>query len=90
MGPVNAKKGYRIQFCSHPLCFNGVLPTMVGWLWNKRLLVKGAIERVPPPERASGFYSQYFIVSKKDGGLCPILDLSHLNRTVKKLTFKMI
>ncbi len=31
------------------------------------LLVKEAIERVPPPDRESGFYSRYFIVPKKDG-----------------------
>ncbi len=39
------------------------------------LLRKGAIEMVPPHERESGFYSQYFIVPKKNGGLRPILDL---------------
>ncbi len=39
------------------------------------LLRKGAIEMVPPHKRKSGFYSRYFIVPKKDGGLRPILDL---------------
>ncbi len=39
------------------------------------LLRKGAIKMVPPHERESGFYSRYFIVPKKDGGLRPILDL---------------
>ncbi len=34
---------------------------------------KDAIEPVPPAER-QGFYSPYFIVPKKDGGLRPILD----------------
>ncbi len=34
------------------------------------------IEVVPPSERESGFYSRYFVVPKKDGGLRPILDLS--------------
>ncbi|KAL0157249.1 hypothetical protein M9458_048495, partial [Cirrhinus mrigala] len=38
----------------------------------------------------SGFYSRYFIVPKKDGGLRPILDLRLLNRSVKRLKFKML
>ncbi len=33
------------------------------------LLRTEAIEVVPPLERESGFYSQYFIVPKKDGGV---------------------
>ncbi len=39
---------------------------------------------VPPNVVESGFYSRYFTVPKKDGGLCPILDLYNLNRSVKK------
>ncbi len=35
---------------------------------------KDAIEPVPPAEMKQGFYSPYFIVPKKDGGLRPILD----------------
>ncbi|XP_026116256.1 uncharacterized protein LOC113094840 [Carassius auratus] len=46
----------------------------------KPLLAKNAIEQVYPPDRASGFYSRYFIVPKKDGGLRPILDLRLLNQ----------
>ncbi len=45
------------------------------------LLRKEAIEVVPPHDRESGFYSQYFIVSKKYGWMCPILDLRQLNRS---------
>ncbi len=45
---------------------------------------------VPPHERESGFYSRYFIVPKKDGGLRPILDLPQLNRSVSRLKFKML
>ncbi len=44
---------------------------------------------VPPLNRESGFYSRYFIVPKKDGGLRPILDLQLLNRLVMHLKFKM-
>ncbi len=45
---------------------------------------------VPPLDRESGFYSRYFIVPKKDGGLHPILDLRLLNRSVMCLKFKML
>ncbi len=51
------------------------------------LLAKDAIEPVPPAERRQGFYSPYFIVPKKGGGLRPILDLRVLNRALHK--FKM-
>ncbi|XDV15183.1 hypothetical protein PO909_015313 [Leuciscus waleckii] len=53
------------------------------------LLEKGAIERVPPSEQESGFYSRYFVVPKKDGGLRPILDLRPINRALHKRAFRM-
>ncbi len=54
------------------------------------LLAKGAIEPVPPAEMRQGFYSPYFIVPKKGGGLRPILDLRLLNRALHRLPFKML
>ena len=91
------ERGYAIQFRSRPPRFSGVLRTVVGPEQSlvmeqevTTLLQKGAIERVPPPSRESGYYSRYFIVPKKDGGLRPILDLRLLNRTVGKLKFKML
>ncbi|XP_048030341.1 uncharacterized protein LOC125257733 [Megalobrama amblycephala] len=91
------EKGYAIQFGSRPPRFAGVLPTVVGPEQAlvmeqevKTLLEKGAIEHVLPPDRESGFYSRYFIVPKKDGGLRPILDLRLLNQSVMKLKFKML
>ncbi len=54
------------------------------------LLAKDAIEPVPPAEMRQGFYSPYFIVPKKGGGLWPILDLRVLNRALHKLPFKML
>ncbi|KAI2644187.1 Transposon Ty3-I Gag-Pol polyprotein [Labeo rohita] len=90
------ERGYRIQFGAPPP-FNGVFPTVVspeqGLVMEQEvetLLRKEAIEVVPPQDGESGFYSRYFIVPKKDGGLRPILDLRLLNRSVMRLKFKML
>ncbi|KAI2666921.1 Transposon Ty3-I Gag-Pol polyprotein [Labeo rohita] len=91
------ERSYHIQFSAPPPPFNGVSPTLVGPEQGlameqevATLLRKEAIKVVPPHDRESGIYSQYFIVPKKDGGLCPILDLRLLNRSVMRLTFKML
>ncbi|KAI2654754.1 Transposon Ty3-G Gag-Pol polyprotein [Labeo rohita] len=91
------ERGYRIQFGAPPPPFNGVFPTVVspeqGLVMEQEvetLLRKEAIKVVPPYDRESGFYSRYFIVPKKDGGLRPILDLRQLNRSVMRLKFKML
>ncbi len=89
--------GYAIQFARRPPKFNGVLETSVA-VRNAPvlreeiavLLVKDAIEPVPPAEMRQGFYSPYFIVPKKGGGLRPIMDLRVLNRALHKLPFKML
>ncbi len=89
--------GYAILFASRPPKFNGVLETSVA-VRNAPvlreeiavLLAKDAIEPVPPAEMRQGFYSPYFIVPKKGGGLRPILDLRVLNRALHKLPFKML
>ncbi|KAL0198781.1 hypothetical protein M9458_007321, partial [Cirrhinus mrigala] len=54
------------------------------------LLAKDAIEPVPPAGMRTGFYSPYFIVPKKGGGLRPILDLRVLNPALHRLPFKML
>ncbi len=54
------------------------------------LLEKGAIEILPPAQSESGFYSRYFLVPKKDGGLRPILDLRLLNYALMKRSFRII
>ncbi len=36
-----------------------------------------------------GFYSRYFVIPKRGGGLCPILDLRILNKHLRKYKFKM-
>ncbi|KAI2661474.1 Transposon Ty3-G Gag-Pol polyprotein [Labeo rohita] len=91
------EEGYTIQFGAPPPPFDRVFPTVVGpeqaLVMEQEvvtLLRKEAIEVVPPHVRESGFYSRYFIVPKKDGGLRPILDLRRLNHSVMKLKFKML
>ncbi len=91
------EKGYRIQFAYRPPRFNGVVstsvkPERVHLLTQElqALLDKGAIEHVPLPDRESGYYSRYFLVPKKDGGLRPILDLRGLNRYLRSYKFKML
>ncbi len=91
------RKGYQIQFGSRPPRFMGVLSTEVAPQQVlameqeiKALLKKEAIEYVPHSNRETGFYSRYFIVPKKDGGLRPILDLRVLNVSVLKLKFKNV
>ncbi len=89
--------GYANQFAKQPSNFNGVLETSVA-VRNAPvlreeiavLLAKDAIKPVPPAEMRQGFYSPYFIVPKKDGGLRPILDLRVLNQALHKLPFKML
>ena len=54
------------------------------------LLEKRAIEYVPGPVQLRGFYSIYFLVTKKDGGFRPILDLRQLNMYLKVFRFRML
>ncbi len=68
-----------------PLCRTRMLRSCV-----TVLLAKDAIQPVPPAEMRAGFYSPYFIVSKKGGELQPILDLCVLNQALHKLPFRML
>ncbi len=54
------------------------------------LLLKGAIEEVPQSDIEQGFFSRYFLIPKRDGGLRPILDLRCLNLSLYKGKFKML
>ncbi len=91
------KRGYSLQFARRPPRFSGVVSTSVQGE-NARvlrsevmtLLEKGAIEMVSPALSESGFYSRYFLVPKKDGGLRPILDLRRLNHAFMRRPFRMI
>ena len=89
--------GYTIQFRKGPPPFRGILPTVVkpeevAVLRQEMtaLLKKGAIEEVHPSQMESGFYSRYFVVPKKGGGLRPILDLRRLNLALRTSKFKML
>ncbi len=91
------KRGYSLQFARRPPRFSGVVSTSVQGE-NARvlrsevmtMLEKGAIEMVSPALSESGFYSRYFLIPKKDGGLRPILDLRRLNHALMRRPFRMI
>nr|XP_055049505.1 uncharacterized protein LOC129434990 [Misgurnus anguillicaudatus] len=89
--------GYEIQFNRHTPKFAGIRFTTVKasvahvlLAEVEVLLAKDAIEPIPLTEMRSGFYSPYFIVPKKGGGLRPILDLRVLNKSLQKRSFRMI
>ncbi len=69
--------------------FRGVTQTLVRdnishvlWSEVQTLLAKAAMEIC--------FYSRYFLVPKKDGGLRPIINLRNLNRVHMRQPFKML
>ena len=53
------------------------------------LLQKWAVERVQDPGTPVFFYSWLFLILKKKGKLCSVIDLSLLNQYIKKQPFKM-
>ena len=89
---------YRLQFRRRPPLHTEVRPTVVRDPQHRHalqleiveLLQKGAIEHVDPRVHPGGFYSTYFLVTKKDGGFRPILDLRGLNCYLKELSFRML
>ncbi len=92
------RTGYTLQFGKNPPRFDGVHLTVVNSAAKasvlqqelSSLLRKGAIEEVPQSEVERGFFSRYFLVPKRDGGLRPILDLRRLNLSLYKGKFKML
>ncbi|XP_027901587.1 uncharacterized protein LOC114162038 [Xiphophorus couchianus] len=89
--------GYRLQFRIRPPRFQSVINTTVGTEAARvlrdeinTLLAKGAVRVVPASEAKRGWYSRYFVVPKKGGGLRPILDLRVLNKHLRKFKFKML
>ncbi|VDI06397.1 Hypothetical predicted protein [Mytilus galloprovincialis] len=53
------------------------------------LIEKDAIEPVRQQDAATGFYSTFFLVPKKNGTMRPVINLRPLNRYLKKIHFKM-
>ena len=89
--------GYRLQFARRPpLTHSAVFTHAQGQslatlkVEIQTLLQKGAIQEVNLGKNPAGFYSKYFLVTKKGGGLRPILDLRGLNGFLKRLSFKML
>ncbi|KAI2662102.1 Gag-Pol polyprotein [Labeo rohita] len=90
-------RGYRLQFAVKPPPFNGVIASVANGDSARvleaeisSLLEKRAIRRVPVGETQRGYYSRYFLIPKKDGGLHLILDLHALNKHLRKYKFKML
>jgi hypothetical protein len=90
------QEGLHLQFTSRP-ARSGVRETVFNSLQKNicilkeitELLEKRAIELVPKSQEGLGFYSTFFLVPKKDGGLRPILNLRNLNVHLSVPHFKM-
>ena len=88
-------QGYMIDFVSQPHQPSVPQPpqfsvehTQLISMEITELLQKNAIEEVTP-HLQPGFYSNFFLVPKKDGGQRPVINLKALNRFVQKEHFKM-
>jgi hypothetical protein len=53
------------------------------------LLTKQAVIQVHNYQQSPGYYSPYFLASKKDGSLRPILNLKRFNKYLEKEKFRM-
>ncbi len=90
--------GYKLQFHRRPPPNTGVCHTLIRNPKHlitltaeiKSLLQKQAIEVAHGPDQLNGFFSRYFLIPKKDGGIRPILDLRDLNVFLKRLPFHML
>ena len=88
------ERGYAILLTTAPvqqsLPHPPHLPTREASLLEEEiqlLLEKQVVQEVPASTK--GFYSNIFMVPKKDGGQRPVINLKHLNRFVKSEHFKM-
>ncbi|KAJ7344247.1 hypothetical protein JRQ81_000197 [Phrynocephalus forsythii] len=82
--------GYALEFSSLPP-LGQIVRTPTSQVLQEEvqsLLAKHAIQPVAP-EDTRGFYSWYFTVQKRDGGLRPILDLRELNSFIEHTKFQM-
>ena len=94
LGP-KYNQGYLIDFFKNP--HQHVIPRCPQYCADQmqliseeisELLQKGAIGEIVPVKQ-TGFYSNLFLVPKKDGGQCPAINLKALNEFVNKQHFKM-
>ena len=88
------RDGYRIPFLNHKLPPLSPTPrSFPSYLGDERkfaalqgevaeLMAKQAIEKANP--MTPGFYNRLFLVPKKEGTWRPVLDVSRLNKYVKK------
>ena len=91
---LNTVRGHQIDFLSEP--HQGVVPHTPQYSVEQNqliveevqeLLCKGAIKEMQ--NSRSGFYSNLFLVPKKDGGQRPVINLKALNNFVQTQHFKM-
>ena len=91
-----AVRGHKLEFESRPPVSSPDPPQVIPMSREKQvvlqkevdsLLRKGAIEKVKDSHK--GFYSNLFLMSKKDGGLRPVINLSGLNLYIQKKTFRI-
>ncbi len=90
--------GYSLQFKSKPALFQGIFPTVLREEMQYKslkdevsiILGKLAITHLPLGPILQGFYSTYFLIPKRDGGLRPILNLRKFNYHLKCLPFRML
>lgn len=89
------REGYKLEFLQAPP-FSGVKQTLVSldqetFIQKEidTLLEKDCIEVVPQQFSQEGFYSIFFLVTKKNGKLRPVINLRPLNRYLETKHFKM-
>ncbi|XP_067302267.1 uncharacterized protein [Pseudorasbora parva] len=90
-------QGYRLQIAMKHPRFSSVLfshtEESTAHVLKEEIsshLNKGAIQVVPHNLINQGFFSRYFLVTKKDGSLRPILDPRVLNKHLRKYRFIML
>ena len=93
---LNAVKGVEIEFSQYPRQARRPSPYQTTSKEKAimasevtTLLQKGAIRVVDPTKAQDGFYSNLFLVPKKDGQMRPVINLKNLNLNVAAQHFKM-
>ena len=84
-------QGYRIEFLQRPNQ-RGRPPQLTFTEREEECMqteVLNMLEKQAIPQNPEGFYSQMFLVQKKDGRQRPVINLKRLNQSVKTEHFKM-